>query len=131
MVDYVNYAHQHANGFASEGRVVPDSLFDNFDVTRKVTIASGQGVLVRGTALGKITSGGKWVKSLSASSDGSQVIRGILLHDVDATSADAEAIVGRRGSCNGGAVTLGTGHTLASIEDACMDRGIIFDTVIG
>lgn len=126
-----DYAHQHANGFTSEGSVTPDKLYDSFDVRRKGTILSGQGVLVRGTALGKVTSSGKWVKSLSASSDGSQVIRGILLHDVDATSADVEAIIGRRGECNGAAVTLGTGHTLASIDDACLDRGIVFITVLG
>ena len=127
----VNYAHQHAQGFTSEGSVTQDKLFDDFDVTRKVTILSGQGVLVRGTALGKVTASGKWVKSLAASSDGSQAIRAILLHDVDATSADAEAIVGRRGHCNSRAITFGAGHTAASAEDACMDRGIIFDTVVG
>ena len=126
-----NYSHSHANGFTSEGSVVQDKLFDDFDVRRKVTIASGAGVLARGTALGKITASGKWVKSASAASDGSQVIRAILLHEVDATSADAEAIVGRRGSCNGAAVILGAGHTLASVDDACIDRGIIFETVIG
>jgi hypothetical protein len=126
-----NYAHQHANGFTSEGNVTEDNLYDRFDVRRKGTIASGQGVLARGTALGKITASGKWVKSLSASSDGSQVIRAILLHDVDATSADVEAVMGRRGRCNANAVTLGTGHTLASIDDACIDRGIILETVVG
>ncbi len=127
----IDYSHSHASGFTSEGNVTPDKLFDNFDVRRKHTILSGQGVLVRGTALGKVTASGKWVKSLAASNDGSQIIRGILLHDVDATAADVEAIVGRRGSCNGGAVTLGAGHTLASIDDACIDRGIVLNTVIG
>lgn len=126
-----NYSYSHTDGFTSEGSVTQDKLFDNFDVRRKGTIASGQGVLLRGTALGKITTGGKWVKSASASSDGSQIIRAILLHDVDATSADVDAIMGRRGSCNGGAVILGTGHTLASIDDACIDRGIILETIIG
>jgi len=127
----VDYGRQHAHGFTSEGSVTHDKLHDKFDVRKKGTIKSGEGVLLRGTAMGKITSSGKWVKSLAASNDGSQVVRGILLDSVDATSADVEAIIGRRGSCNGAAVILGTGHTLASIDDACIDRGIIFETVIG
>lgn len=220
MVDYTNYAPQHATGFNSEGRVVQDKLFDRFDVRRKVTVLSGQ-VFPRGTALGKITVGsavaaakaggntgngtisavttrpgtkvgvytvrftaattftvedpdgfvksvnfptgvahtddlgftitaggtafvagdgfditvsagsGKWVRSVAAAIDGSQVIRAIALEDVDATGGDVQTIVGRRGQCNPAAVTFGAGHTLASVEDACMDRGIIFETVIG
>jgi hypothetical protein len=127
----MGYDNVHASGFETVGVFTPDKLFDNFDVRRKGTIKSGEGLLARGTALGKITATGKWVKSLAASSDGSQVIRAILLHDVDATSADAEGIIGRRGSCNQNAVILGAGHTLAAIDDACMDRGIVFETVIG
>lgn len=121
----------HASGFNSEGSLSPDKLYDDFSVRRKGTILSGEGVLARGTALGRVTASGKWVKSLAASGDGSQVIRGVLLHEVDATAADAEGIIGRIGRCNGAALTLGAGHTLASIEDACMDRGIILETVIG
>lgn len=221
MVDSINYSHDHADGFTSEGTLTQDKLFDDFDVRRKLTVLSGEGVLPRGTALGKITVGaataaakaggntgdgtisavtlaanakrgvysvrftaatvftvedpdgfvlgingatgsawaddlgftitagstpfvagdgfditvaagsGKWRKSLAAATDGSQVVRAISLHAIDATSADAEVIAGRRGSCNGAAVTLGAGHTLASIDDACMDRGIVFETIIG
>ena len=127
----VNYSANHANGFTTEGSVTADKLFDNFTVRLKGTVLSGQGVTLRGTAMGRITASGKWVKSLSASSDGSQIIRGIMLDTVDATSADVEGVIGRIGSCNGGAVTLGTGHTLASIFDASLDRGLFFDTVIG
>lgn len=126
-----DFTDPHATGFNSEGTLTRDKLFDNFSVRRKHTILSGEGVLLRGTALGKVTASGKWVKSESAAVDGSQAVRGILLHDVDATAADAEAIVGRIGSCNGAAVILGAGHTLASIDDDCLDRGIILDTVIG
>ena len=127
----LDYTPQFANGIQSEGSVSPDNLYDRFDVRRKGTIASGQGVLARGTALGKVTASGKWVKSLSASSDGSQVIRAILLHDVDATYSDEGAVIGRCGRCNPNAVIFGAGHTLASVNDACMDRGIIFENVIG
>lgn len=126
-----DFTDPHASGFNSEGVLTRDKLFDNFSVRRKHTILTGQGVLLRGSALGKVTASGKWKLSASAAGDGSQVVRGILLHDADTTAADAEAIVGRIGSCNGGAVILGAGHTLASIDDDCLDRGIILDTVIG
>lgn len=126
-----NYAHQHAAGFTSEGSVTQDKLFERNTRRRKGTILSGQGVLVRGTLLGKITASGKWVKSLSASSDGSQDPRGILLHDVDATSADAEAIIARAGDFAIAGITFGTGHTAASVDDALIDRGIFLETIVG
>ena len=124
------YGH-HAIGFTSEGSVTEDRLYDNFKVRRTVTIPAGNGPLIRGTAMGKITSSGKWKKSISAVNDGSQDIRGILLHDVDATSADVEAIVGRIGSCTPAAVIFGAGHTAASADDDCLDRGLVFERVIG
>lgn len=131
MVDVVDFANQHASGFDSVGTVTPDALYDRFDVRRKGTIASGEGVLKRGSLLGKVTASGKWVLSEAAAADGSQDPRGVLLHDVDATAADAEGIIGRIGRCNGGALTLGAGHTLASIDDALLDRGIILETIYG
>jgi hypothetical protein len=61
--------------------------------------------------------------------DGSQDPRGVLLHDVDATAADAEGIIGRIGRATASALILGAGHTLASIDDALLDRGIILETI--
>lgn len=127
----VDYAHQHANGLTSEGSVTPDRLFDRNTRRRKGTIASGQGVVARGTLLGKIATSGKWVKSLSASSDGSQDPRGILLHDVDATSADIEAIIARTGDFAIQGITFGAGHTAASVDDALIDRGIFLENIVG
>lgn len=131
MPPVTDYAPQHASGFTSEGSVVHDKLFDEFSVRRKGVIASGAGVLPRGALLGLITASRKWVLSLAAANDGSQNPRGVLLDAVDATAADAEGVIGRLGSCNGGALTLGAGHTLASIEDELMDRGIVLETIIG
>lgn len=99
-------------------------------VARKITIASGQGALVRGTVLGKITSGGKYVKSLSASSDGSQTPDMILVEDVDATSGDASAIVYARGDFAAQALTLGAGHTVASITEGLRAKGITLINII-
>jgi Bacteriophage lambda head decoration protein D len=59
-----------------------------------VTIASGQGKLQAGTVLGKLTSGGKYVKSPATGSDGSQTAIAVLAYPVDATSADVtDAVV--------------------------------------
>lgn len=99
-------------------------------VARKITIASGQGALVRGTVLGKITSGGKYVKSLSASSDGSQTPDLILAEDVDATSGDASALAYARGDFAAQALTLGAGHTVASITEGLRAKGITLINII-
>lgn len=131
-----DFSAPHASGFKTEGTYNPDHLYDRFDVRPKVTIAEGQGTLLRGSALGKVTDDedpdfGKWKLSLAAAEDGSEVIRGILLYDVNASGGDAEGIVGQIGRCNGGSVIFGTGHSLASAFDDCQSRGIIFETVIG
>lgn len=66
------------------------------NVTRsrdEVTIASGQGVLTPGTVLGKITASGKYAASPNTGSDGSETAVAVLAYAVDATSADAQAVV--------------------------------------
>lgn len=93
-------------------------------VGRKITILSGQGLLVRGTVLGKVTASGKYVKSLSAASDGSQTPDLILAEDVDATSADAEGLAYARGDFAIQALTIGTAHTAASITEGLRAKGI-------
>jgi len=50
-------------------------------------VASGAGVLSRGTVLA-MNADGKWVQLAPAASDGTEIARGILAEDVDATSAD-------------------------------------------
>jgi len=104
----------------------PDGLIggDYPRVCQPVTIASGAGVLKRGTVLGKITASGKSVKSASASADGSQVPDTILAQDVDATSADIAATAYASGEFVESALILGTGHTLDSIRDGLRDKNI-------
>lgn len=111
----------------TEGTYTPDSLIAgnaHLLIGRKITIASGGGVLPRGTVLGKITTGGKYIKSLAAANDGSQTPDLILAEDVDATSADVEALAFARGDFNSNALTLGTGHTVASITEGLRAKGI-------
>ena len=62
-----------------------------------VTVASGAGKLGVGSVLGKITSSGKYVLSDPAATDGSETAAALLLEEVDATSADAKALVILRG----------------------------------
>lgn len=90
----------------------------------RVTIVSGQ-KLARGALLGKITTGGKYTASLSASSDGSQTPVAILANDVDASGGDVtNALVYVSGEFNERRVIFGTGHTAASVRDALRARGI-------
>lgn len=56
-------------------------------------IASGAGKLKTGQVLGKLSASGKFVPNTAAASDGSQTSVAILLFPVDATSADAQAVV--------------------------------------
>jgi hypothetical protein len=61
-----------------------------------VTIASGEGVLEPGTVLGKVTASGKYVASPAAQvagKEGAETATVILGYGVDATSADAKAVV--------------------------------------
>lgn len=96
----------------------------------KGTLVSGQN-LKRGALVGKITTGGKYTLSLSASSDGSQAPAGVLVHDTDATAGDVEALVYLRGDFNQAAVIFGTGHTPASVAVALRDLGIFIHKPYG
>lgn len=56
------------------------------------TLISGQNC-VAGTVLGKITASGKYTLHNNAASDGSEVAAAVLLAAVDASAADARALV--------------------------------------
>lgn len=103
----------------------PDLLVVRGDNLRseKVTLVTGQN-LQRGAVLGKITVGGKYKLSASAAGDGSQTPNRILAQDCDATAADAEALVYYTGDFNDSQVTLGAGHTVASIREGLRALGI-------
>ena len=112
--------------FRTEGTYVPDALVagnSHLLVGRKVTIASGA-TLKRGALLGKVTTGGKYVLSASASNDGSQTPDLILAEDVNASAGDVSALAYARGDFNARALTLGVGHTVASITEGLRAKGI-------
>lgn len=87
-------------------------------VTEPVTILSGQGAVAARTVLGRITASGKWVKSLAASNDGSEVPRAILAVAVDATAADAVGPAYKAGQFDPAGLVVGAGHDMASVAAA-------------
>ena len=94
--------------------------------TRKITVISGQN-LVAGAVLGKITASSKFNLSLSAAVDGSQAPDMVLAQDCDATGGDKEAIAYETAQVVGSGLTLGAGHTIASIREGLRDKGILID----
>lgn len=67
------------------------------DYSREVvTIASGAGDLKLGTVLGRLTANGEYTPATAGGSNGAQTAIAVLLQDVDASAAAAEAVVLRR-----------------------------------
>ena len=90
-------------------------VIDDFDLqTEAVTLVSGAGALVKGTVLGRITTGGKFKTVNTANSDGSEAPYAVLAEDADATSADTLATVYLTGSFNQAALTFGGTDTYAT-----------------
>ena len=85
----------------TEGRVTAAYILTEANGLRsrdRATIASGAGKLEPGAILGKVTASGKLVPHAPAASDGSQTAVAILYSAVDATSADAAAVITARDS---------------------------------
>ncbi|WP_109317214.1 head decoration protein [Pseudovibrio ascidiaceicola] len=61
-----------------------------------VTMASGNGVVLVGTAVGEITSNKKFKPSKASGSDGSEDAKAVLGQTVDTNAGDAEAVIVRR-----------------------------------
>lgn len=97
--------------------------------SRSITLVSGQ-TLKRGALLGKITTGGKYTLSLSASSDGSQSPSVILAEDCDASGGDKVTVAYFGGVFDENSVTFGTGHTAASAREALRAVGIKLNSSI-
>jgi hypothetical protein len=110
-----------STSYAPENLLAGD--IDNL-IGEKITVVSGQN-LVRGTVIGKITASGKYTTSLSASTDGSQVPDFILAEDCNATAGEKIALAYSRGDFNAQGLTIGTGHTIASIKEGLRVKNII------
>lgn len=95
-----------------------------------VTILAGQGPIAEGTVLGKITANGKYIVSLSAASDGSQVPDKIASHAIPASVSDQPAVVYTEGRFNQAAAVLGAGHTVASVKEGLRVKGIFLEAMV-
>lgn len=79
-----------------EGRYACDWLkreADSLYSREEVTIASGQGQLVSGTVVGKITANGQYAAVTVAAADGSETPAGVVMWAGDATSSTATAVI--------------------------------------
>lgn len=74
-------------------------------VTKPVTIVTGEGELVAGTVLGKVTATGNYKAYDNTANDGSETAKLILADAVDATSADVLAAAYMSGVFNPDALT--------------------------
>ena len=80
-------------------------------------IAAGQ-QLAAGSVLGQVTAGGQYKLSASAAADGSQTPSVVLDEAIDTTAGAAPGVLRLTGEVLGTALTLGAGHTLASVKAA-------------
>lgn len=93
-------------------------------VTERVQILSGQN-LTRGAVLGRVTASDKLVQYASDNDDGSQVPRGILIADVDATSGDTWGDMYVTGEFNENDIGLVSGDTITrAFRQQLKDIGI-------
>lgn len=96
-------------------------------VADEVVIASGQGVLVRGTAIG-VNADGKY--EIVDSGGGVTEVSAILAETVDATNEDRPAPAYFTGEFNKNAIVFGGSDTVDTYIEQARSRGIFFkDTV--
>lgn len=88
----------------------------------QVVVSSGEGALQPGTVLAKLTATGEYVVYDNAGTDGSETAAAILYAAVDATSADAKAvIIARDAEVNGRLLVWKTGLLAADKTAATAD----------
>lgn len=106
--------------FGSLGEFQPDQLVSGEfpRVTKTVTLEADNGIVVKGSVLGRVDVGGEYKLSVAAAEDGSEDVRVILVETVDTTDGEVDALVYETGEFNPHALTFGAGHTAESTEDA-------------
>ena len=108
-------------GVVYENLIVAGGRFTNDGGDIETVTVPANSTIKRGTVMGKITASGKYVTSLSASSDGSQIATTILAEDaVNDTAApvDIKAVIYKKGTFDSLGVVFGTGQTLANTKDS-------------
>lgn len=106
----------------------PDKLIAGQDVpilTEGVTIATGQGVLTRGSVIGIVTASGKGLLCDKNAADGSQAAKYILAEDsIDATAGDVVATCYKTGQFNRNALIFGANGAPATLDADLRDVDI-------
>lgn len=92
-----------------------------------VTIASGEGVLSRGTVIAMSNKTSKCVILGTTAATGETLTPyGIICDEVDATSADAVATAYRTGHFNKGALIVDDDYTMTDADEAALRNGGIY-----
>ncbi|MGO4890298.1 head decoration protein [Anaerobacillus sp. MEB173] len=110
------------------GEHTPDNLIAGHEVpilVKGVTVAKGQGVLVRGTVIGIISATGLAAPVDSTKTDGSEVPYGILTDDINTEQdVDVKSTGYVSGLFNSAALTFGGTDTIENHENRLRERGI-------
>lgn len=119
-----------ADVLTSPAPSAPDEL-SNIQLTRAVTVASGAAIVPH-TPMGRITTTGVWTPALKVSSDGSQVIRGILKHAVAASGSARRGTLHVLGPYNRAlvAAVADVNYTAIELAEGCFDVRIILEDVV-
>ena len=94
-----------------------DELVAGETVSVSGIVLTGQGVLIRGTILGKDGATGKWARATTPPA-------GILVHDVDTSAGDVTGVIHVQGKYKDNVVILPVGKTLAETRTALWDTGV-------
>ena len=117
-----------ASGVTTQGVFTPENLIaGEFPRIMRIATISGGQALLQGAVLGQITATGAYVLSTTTATDGSEVPVAILAQPIDATS-DVEGHLFLSGEFNAHALTLGSGHTLASVTESFRTRSLFIRT---
>lgn len=95
-----------------------------------MTILTGQGVLKRGTVLGKVTASGKGKLVDNSLTDGAEKVFAILSTDVDTTNGDVEGVIYLSGAYNINSLTFGGDDTAADHKDFARTLSIYFKQAV-
>lgn len=112
-------------GTCKADNLIISGKFDRDAVS--VTIASGEGVLSRGTVVAMSSESGKCViLGTTATADETLTPYGIICDEVDATSADAVATAYRTGHFNKEALIVDDNYTMTDADEAELRNGGIY-----
>ena len=104
----------------------PDNLIAGHKPSAKaipIVLTDGE-VVVRGHVLGRVTASGKYLISLNAAVDGSEVARAIAAEALSPSGADGKMLAYVEGEFNQDKLTFGTGQTIANTTEDLKDKNI-------